>query len=435
MSYILTMENISNLRRRFQQLRFSANILTNCRNNNLVFLVWHSLRKTGLVMSLDNGGVHWMANVAMASFLVTTVMQIIDLFLSINDPDRLFECFSILSFCGLGVIKLLSLRYDGDQWRNLLKEASKLEKEELNNENLSPLDYESDNEDEYSVSKYYVERYTKAFNATFKLLTRIYLFTEFVYITSPFIEYALFKYKNPEIVYYPHILPLWTPLDDVVFGYILTILLELISAAYCVSVHVAFDLSAVGLMMFIRGQFCLLHAKSERIGGKGKKYNLSKTRDLRAHLRIKNCHRLHIVLVSLVKQLNKLTKNILGIYFYLATITLCLVAVQLQSDLSTTQLMSLLQYMMATLTQLFLFCNYGDAVLNESTVGMGMSPQGSAWWCLSPRVRKELLLLGIGMSRRYELYAGPFFSLSLPSFIQIVRTAYSFYAVLRQKSS
>ncbi|CAG4971625.1 unnamed protein product [Parnassius apollo] len=70
----------------------------------------------------------------------------------------------------------------------------------------------------------------------------------------------------------------------------------------------------------------------------------------------------------------------------------------------------------------------------QSAVGMGRSPQGSAWWCLSPRVRKELLLLGIGMSRSYELYAGPFFSLNLPSFIQIVRTAYSFYAVLRQKS-
>ncbi|CAG4971621.1 unnamed protein product [Parnassius apollo] len=70
----------------------------------------------------------------------------------------------------------------------------------------------------------------------------------------------------------------------------------------------------------------------------------------------------------------------------------------------------------------------------DSAVGMGRSPQGSAWWCLSPRVRKELLLLGIGMSRSYELYAGPFFSLNLPSFIQIVRTAYSFYAVLRQKS-
>nr|WCC57368.1 odorant receptor 33 [Papilio dardanus] len=382
------------------------------------------------------GGIHWLANLAGAIFVAATSMQVVELILAKDDPKHLFECFSVLSFCGMGIIKLFSLRGDGKQWRTLLNEAARLELEELKEErNPSTLEYESDNENDFSVTKY-TSRYNKSFNFTFTLLSRIYSFTAVIFIISPFIQYTLWQMKGQKTVDYPHILPVWAPFDEMsTIWYILSVVLETVAAVYCVCVHIAFDLTIVGLMIFIHGQFSLLHAKSEQIAGSGKECTLSRARDERAHIRIKNCHRSHIVLVNLVKQLNKLTMNILGFYFWLATITLCSVAVQLKSDLRTTQLISLLQYMGATLTQLFLYCNYGDAVLNMSSAGTGRGPQGCAWCCISPRVRKELLLLMMGMSRRYQLHAGPFCSLNLPSFIQIVRTAYSYYAVLRQKST
>ncbi|XP_013177456.1 PREDICTED: putative odorant receptor 92a [Papilio xuthus] len=382
------------------------------------------------------GGVHWLANVAAAIFFVATSLQVVELILAKDDPKHLFECFSVLSFCSMGIIKLISLRCDGKQWQNLLKEAAQLEIDELKEErNPSTVEYESDDENDFAISKY-TSRYNKSFNFTFTLLSRIYSFTAVIYIVSPFIQYTLWQMKGQNSVEYPHILPVWAPFADMnMFWYILSIGLETVAAIYCVCVHIAFDLTIVGLMIFIHGQFSLLHAKSEQIAGSGKACTLRRARDERAHMRIKNCHRFHIVLVNLLKQLNQLTKNILGFYFWLATVTLCSVAVQLKSDLSTTQLISLLQYMGATLTQLFLYCNYGDEVLNMSSAGTGRGPAGSAWWCLSPRVRKELLLLMMGMSRCYQLHAGPFCSLNLPSFIQIVRTAYSYYAVLRQKST
>ncbi|XP_013142610.1 PREDICTED: odorant receptor 94b-like [Papilio polytes] len=387
-------------------------------------------------MNPITGGIHWLANVAGAIFFAATSMQVVELILAKDDPKRLFECFSVLSFCGMGIIKLISLRRNEKSWRYLLNESAQLEIEELKEErNPSPLEYDSDNENNIIVSKY-AKRYSKSFKFTFTLLPRIYSFTAIIFIVSPFIQYALWQLKGQKTVDYPHILPVWVPFAErSIFWYILSVTLETIAAIYCVCVHIAFDLTIVGLMIFIHGQFSLLHAKSEQIASSGKECTLSSARDVRAHMRIKNCHRFHIALIQIVKQLNLLTKNILGFYFWLATVTLCSVAVQLKSDLSTTQLISLLQYMGATLTQLFLYCNYGDSVLNMSSAGIGRGPQGSAWWCLSPRVRKELLLLMMGMSRRYQLYAGPFFSLNLPSFIQIVRTAYSYYAVLRQKST
>ncbi|CAH2076269.1 unnamed protein product, partial [Iphiclides podalirius] len=265
----------------------------------MMILIWHSLRNAGLIMDLKKGGVHWAADVATLVLLTTTTMQVIALALAKDDPERLFECCSVLSFCGMGVIKLYSLRRDGEQWRVLLNATAKLEVEELSEEQNSPIvEYESDDEDDFSVVTY-IERYTRSFKSTHALLRRIYSFTAIVFMMSPFIEYCLWQYKGQEVAGYPHILPLWAPLDEIsVFGYIFTVSLETISATYCVCVHVAFDLSTVGLMMFVHGQFSLLHARSERIGGSGESCVLSKARELRARLRIRNCHRVHVALTE-----------------------------------------------------------------------------------------------------------------------------------------
>ncbi|CAB3247581.1 unnamed protein product [Arctia plantaginis] len=134
-------------------------------------------------------------------------------------------------------------------------------------------------------------------------------------------------------------------------------------------------------------------------------------------------------------ELDKLLKNIFGVYVLVTTLTLCFVALQLNSkDMSIMQLASLFQYMCGTLTQLFLFCCYGDAVFNGSSVGMGQGPFGAAHWCLSPSIRRDLCILGAGMMRIRQLRAGPFNFLDLPLFVQIVRTAYSCYAVLGKKN-
>lgn len=269
------------------------------KHNDLVTLVWQSLRNAGLFKNPMTGGIHWLANVAGAIFFAATSMQVVELILAKDDPKRLFECFSVLSFCGMGIIKLISLRRNEKSWRNLLNESAQLEIEELKEErNPSPLEYDSDNENNIFVSKY-AKRYSKSFKFTFTLLPRIYSFTAIIFIVSPFIQYALWQLKGQKTVDYPHILPAWVPFAErSIFWYILSVTLETIAAIYCVCVHIAFDLTIVGLMIFIHGQFSLLHAKSEQIAGSGKECTLSRARDVRAHMRIKNCHRFHIALIQ-----------------------------------------------------------------------------------------------------------------------------------------
>nr|WPO56463.1 odorant receptor [Leucinodes orbonalis] len=278
----------------------------------------------------------------------------------------------------------------------------------------------------------HILRYTEKYQKVSTILSRMYYMTVIIYIFTPFMDYALFKFTTQEMVGLPHILPSWSPLDGFSFVcYILSICYEVVSCTYCVFTHVAFDLTSIGIMIFICGQFAYLKYFSEKIGSKHEKCTPN-TADLHAHDCVARSHKILIVLMKMTILLNQLLKNILGVYFFLATLTLCSVAVRLNSELSSMQLVSILQYMCGTLTQLYLYCRFGDNVKNESSIGMGEGPFIAAHWRLSPKIRKELTLLGAAMMMPRHLYAGPFISLDLPSFIMVVRTAYSYYAVIRK---
>nr|WKF45444.1 olfactory receptor 27 [Heliothis virescens] len=392
------------------------------------------LYNSGLASYTTAYKVHWTANVLITCFIIACILQIIALIIGKDDPDRLFECFSVLSFCGMGMLKLFSLRKNHRKWQKLLTQISILENTQLSMISNSNVEYQSDSEDCDNFSEH-ISSYTKKFRRTSIVLTRIYSFTAFTFILSPFVERMISEIRGIECVGYPHILPVWSPLDDLsIFGYLVTVFCEILSAVYCVCVHMAFDLTAIGIMIFVCGQFSLLRDYSAQIGGKGRQCNLSMRRDERARFRIIRCHEIYLLLVNSITELDMLLNNIIGVYFFVATLTLCSVAVRLKTeDMGVMQLVSLIQYMCGTLTQLFLFCRYGDAVLHESAMRMGEGPFAAATWCLSPRIRRDLSMLSAGMMSQRHLRAGPFSFIDLPSFIQVVRAAYSYYAVLGKK--
>ncbi|XP_059047385.1 odorant receptor 22c-like [Achroia grisella] len=382
-----------------------------------------AIRRTGLQSSSTNNNVHYLANLATICFVTTFILQLIELYFAKENIKRLFECFSVLSFCGMGLLKLMSLRCKYRHWQYIFNQVQMLENKQISRNIIG--------DNEFDLI-YYIRSYTTKYSTMSTILIRLYGSTLIIHILSPIVEYIYIKVKGCESVY-PHILPGWAPFDGNIFGYIATVAIEIASSIYCVCVHVAFDLSSVGLMIFLCGQYRLIRDYSENIGKNGNDCCITKENDENALLSIRYCHQTHNILINIIGDLSKLLKDILGIYFFVATLTLCSVAVRLNMEtLSLTQLISLLQYLSATVTQLFLFCLYGNAVLNESSVGMGEGPNGAAYWCLSPRVRRELTTLAVGMSRPHHLSAGPFHALNLPSFIQIVRTAYSYYAVIRK---
>lgn len=220
--------------------------------------------------------------------------------MAIEDLDRFFESFSVLTFCGIGILKLLSLRKNHQNWRKLLNKISMLENIQLSKDLISHAEYESDSEEENNFSAS-IKLYTNKYTNTGAILTTIYSFTAAIYIMSPYVEHFLCKMHGLDCPGYPHIFPVSAPLADLnIFGYIVSILCEFVGAVYCVTVHVAFDLTAIGIMTFICGQFSSLRDFSSRIGGKGKQCKFSRNRDDRAHYRIVRCHQMNCLLVKLV---------------------------------------------------------------------------------------------------------------------------------------
>ena len=267
-------------------------------DDDLVTLISCLIRNTGLTSYITIHRVHWAANVATFCFLMTFILQVIALFMAKDDPERLFECFSVLAFCSMGVLKLISLRRSHQNWRKLLTQISMLENTQLSKDPISQAEYQSDDEECVNFSDY-INIYTNKFSNTATILTRIYSFTAVIFILSPFVEHFLCKMRGMGCLGYPHILPDWAPLDNLsIFGYIVTVLCEFVSAVYCVCVHIAFDLTAIGIMTFVCGQYSLLREYSSRIGGKGKQCRLSKRRDDRAHFRIIRCQQTNTLLVK-----------------------------------------------------------------------------------------------------------------------------------------
>lgn len=268
--------------------------------DDLVSLITHLIHNTGLCSYLMMHKVHWVANFSTFCFLITFVFQVIALCVAKDDPERLFECCSVLAFCGMGLLKLLSLRRSHQSWRKLLTQISLLESAQLSKDPVSHTEYQSDNEECDNFADP-INVYTNKFRNTATILTRIYSFTAVIFIMSPFVEHFLCKMRGMECLGYPHILPVWATLDDFgVFGYIVIVVCEFVSAVYCVCIHVAFDLTAIGIMIFVCGQFSMLRDYSSRIGRKGRRCNDSKRRDVRAHFRIKRCHETNNFLLKLV---------------------------------------------------------------------------------------------------------------------------------------
>lgn len=266
--------------------------------NSMASMIENWLRNAGIWKDTPQNSIHWATKLVMAIFLSTVFLQVIVLFQSKDDPKLFFECLSICTFCATGALKLNTLVGNIDRWIVLLSRVNLLENQQLNTEAVNDVEYDTDDDSKVDFHPIYIQKYTTRFQSIATILDRIYRSTMVIFIVTPFVEYGFWRIRG-ENVAYPHIFTGWTWVDELHFAvYVGTVVFEAIGATYCVFVHFAFDLTSVGLMIFISGQFKLLRNYSELIGGSGKYCNVSKRRDDRAHFRIKKSHITHIFIVK-----------------------------------------------------------------------------------------------------------------------------------------
>ncbi|XP_026735655.1 odorant receptor Or2-like [Trichoplusia ni] len=119
-------------------------------------------------------------------------------------------------------------------------------------------------------------------------------------------------------------------------------------------------------------------------------------------------------------------------YVLLCSITICGSVVQFTSkEVTTSQKLWVIQYTTGLVSQLFLYCWHSNEVtLQSMEVDRGL--YNSDWWQGDVRVRKQLLLLAGKLNQPFVLHAGPYTTLSVPTFIEIIKGTYSFFTLFSQ---
>ncbi|CAG4959517.1 unnamed protein product [Colias eurytheme] len=278
-----------------------------------------------------------------------------------------------------------------------------------------------------------VLKYMRDYTVYSRIVTYLYwstaIVTYFVLLVSPFFKYAAEPVYR-ELVSngtepYPQILCSWFPFDNTVMpGYIYGIICHVIVTTQGAGVIAVFDMNAVTIMTFLKGQVQILGYKCENI------FDTRKALDKKEVFgNIKECYRLHSFISEQYSLLNSLLSPVMFLYVLICSIMICCSIVQLSlNELAITQKLLILEYTVALVVQLFIYCWHS----NELAVLSGSVDRGvynSNWWTSDVTSRKLLLILAGKMSTPFIFDAGPFTTLSVPTFIEIMKGSYSFYTL------
>ncbi|XP_068909813.1 odorant receptor 4-like [Tenebrio molitor] len=104
------------------------------------------------------------------------------------------------------------------------------------------------------------------------------------------------------------------------------------------------------------------------------------------------------------------------------------------------QFVSMFLYEFCVLLEIFLWCYYGNEIIlkllcNLQSEQLTTSAFKSDWSDCNKEYKKDLLLFMIRSQRSLELYAGGYFPLSLRTFMAIVKSSWSYFAVLNSVRS
>ncbi|XP_068623962.1 odorant receptor 10-like [Battus philenor] len=150
--------------------------------------------------------------------------------------------------------------------------------------------------------------------------------------------------------------------------------------------------------------------------------------------RIKECHSRFTDLLKYSRMYNSCVSPVLLIYVFSCTIMLCAISVQIEKVegvVNSLLIAEYLLYLVFAVIQLFMYCWHSNEVLFASKDLM-QGPYESRWWCANVSFQRQVCLLMHMFQTPIVFTVGPFTELTLSTFIDILKGAYSYYTILTQ---
>ncbi|XP_057328409.1 odorant receptor 46a-like [Microplitis mediator] len=151
------------------------------------------------------------------------------------------------------------------------------------------------------------------------------------------------------------------------------------------------------------------------------------------HKFIKQCIHHHWIILQFSQESNDLFAPIIFLQYLSSSLILCL-CVQLLTKLAvmSPEFIFIVVYLGCMLTQIYLFCWYGNEVIIESS-GVSSAIYKMNWQVLTNKTKKDLLFMKTQSILPIKFTSGYLIELSLDSFTKLIKFSYSAYNLLHQK--
>ncbi|XP_047986312.1 odorant receptor 49b-like [Leguminivora glycinivorella] len=308
----------------------------------------------------------------------------------------------------MGTPKSIFFRKYHHLWQKMIDYMSRTELKQLSDED----------EEVINVMNEYIRRSRRVLYPFWlmAICCNISLFTE------PYQKHQIVE--NGTDIYVP-LFHFYLPFNqDVPPGYYYSMFIQTIIGNIMSSYVISWDSLVISTFIFFAGQLKISRVYCTRI--------IDPESKERSHENIVACHRFHTSLIEHQKLFQKLISHVMFIYLIVVSINIgsCIIQISNASgDLPV--MMGAMVFVLGILTQLLMFYWFSNQVTVESlTVSSGIFE--SKWITADAKIQKEVALLQHTMSKRLCFRAGPCNEMSLNTFIQILKTSYSFFTLLKE---
>ncbi|RZC42373.1 7tm 6 domain containing protein [Asbolus verrucosus] len=229
----------------------------------------------------------------------------------------------------------------------------------------------------------------------------------------PILDKTVYEYRLPFLSWYPYN----TKTSP---QYEMTYLYQSVAINFLAAVNGNIDCLIAALNMCVGAQFDILCDDLR---------NLDISADVNQKF-INYIHH-HREILKFAHYANNFYNWLLFVQFFVSGVTIGLTMFQLTVVPFSSQFHALLFFVTCVIIQIFLYCWFG----NEVEVKSGRLLYAvfeCDWTGLSPELKKNMMFFSLRLQKPLQISALGLFYLSLDTFVKILRTAYSYFALLRQ---
>ncbi|XP_023311850.1 odorant receptor Or2-like [Anoplophora glabripennis] len=261
-----------------------------------------------------------------------------------------------------------------------------------------------------------------------RLLAKVYRVLCFLVV----LFYALFPFlddRSGESHKFP--LPCWFPFDEIKYYY-QVFFMEILSIAVGAWINSNIDILTVMMCVLATAEFEVLRNRLATILQPLSTSASIAEGDALVKTKLRDCVNQYDELLCLVNQIEITFSKGIFVQFFCSVIVICLTGFQMiVISFNSMQFFLLIVYFSCMMCQVAMYCWYGHTVM-ESSDKIRDACYLADWNESDLIVQKSLLMIMERAKRPAILRAGNFFELNIPTLMKILRSSYSYFAVLQR---